>query len=68
MFTQEVNVDAMYRATTLLFGDQAAMMLAKVADVIDTAQQAAYAAGKHHGPGRILRPPVMRFDAGWQFR
>jgi hypothetical protein len=59
MFTQEVNVDAMYRATTLLFGDQAAMMLAKVADVIDRPE------GKPTSwacrtARRTLRPPVMR--------
>jgi hypothetical protein len=67
MFTQEVNVDAMYRATTLLFGDQAAMILAKVADTIDRAQQDAYAAGLAAGQENLEAACDASFDAGWQF-
>jgi hypothetical protein len=67
MFTQEVNVDAMYRATTLLFGDQAAMILAKLADTIDRAQQDAYAVGLAEGQENLEAACDASFDAGWQF-
>jgi hypothetical protein len=62
MFTQEVNVDAMYRATTLLFGDQAALILAKLADTIDRAQQDAYEAGKN---GLMDDATETSFDVGY---
>jgi hypothetical protein len=66
MFTQEVNVDAMYRATTLLFGDQAAMILAKLADTIDRAQQDAYAVGVLDGHDNREAACDAAFDAGWE--
>jgi hypothetical protein len=67
MFTQEVNVDAMYRATTLLFGDQAAMILAKLADTIDEAQKAAYELGLAAGQENLQTAADDAFDLGWQF-
>jgi flagellar biosynthesis/type III secretory pathway protein FliH len=65
MFTQEVNVDAMYRATTLLFGDQAALILAKLADTIDRAQQDAYEAGKNEGLMGLHDATETSFDVGY---
>jgi hypothetical protein len=65
MFTQEVNVDAMYRATTLLFGDQAALILAKLADTIDRAQQDAFAAGLAEGQENLHVAADAAFDAGY---
>jgi hypothetical protein len=66
MFTQEVNVDAMHRATALLFGDQAAMILAKLADTIDQAQQAAYELGVLKGQENLEAACDASFDNGWE--
>jgi hypothetical protein len=65
MFTQEVNVDAMFRATALMFGDQAAMILAKLADTIDQAQQAAYELGLQKGQENLEAACDASFDNGW---
>jgi hypothetical protein len=67
MFTQEVNVEAMYRATTLLFGDQASMILAKLADVIDKAMVDGYELGLQEGRAGLEAACDASFDAGWQF-
>jgi hypothetical protein len=66
MFTQEVNVDAMFRATALMFGDQAAMILAKLADTIDQAQQAAYELGVLKGQENLEAACDASFDSGWE--
>jgi hypothetical protein len=65
MFTQEVNVDAMFRATALMFGDQAAMILAKLADTIDQAQQAAYELGLQKGQENLEAACDASFDSGY---
>jgi hypothetical protein len=66
MFTQEVNVDAMFRATALMFGDQAAMILAKLADTIDQAQQAAYELGVLKGQENLEAACDASFDNGFE--
>lgn len=66
MFTQEVNVDAMYRATELMFGDQAAMILAKLADVIDKAMVDGYEQGLMQGQVNLEAACDASFDAGWE--
>jgi hypothetical protein len=57
----------MFRATALMFGDQAAMILAKLADTIDQAQQAAYELGLQKGQENLEAACDASFDSGWQF-
>lgn len=66
MFTQEVNVEAMYRATELMFGEQASLILAKLADVIDKAMVDGYAAGLADGQENLEAACDASFDAGWE--
>jgi hypothetical protein len=66
MFTQEVNVEAMYRATELMFGPQASIILAKLADVIDKAMVDGYEQGLLDGQEKFEAACDAAFDAGWQ--
>jgi flagellar biosynthesis/type III secretory pathway protein FliH len=66
MFTQEVNVEAMYRAIGLMFGDQAAMILAKLADVIDKAMVDGYEQGLMDGQEKFEAACDASFDNGFE--
>jgi hypothetical protein len=55
----------MFRATALMFGDQAAMILAKLADTIDQAQQAAYELGLQKGQENLEAACDASFDNGY---
>lgn len=65
MFTQEVNVEAMYRATELLFGPQASMIIAKLADVIDKAMVDGYEQGLTDGQENLEAACDASFDNGY---
>jgi flagellar biosynthesis/type III secretory pathway protein FliH len=66
MFTQEVNVEAMYRATELMFGEQASMILAKLADVIDKAMADGYEQGLVDGLENAEVATSASFDNGFE--
>jgi flagellar biosynthesis/type III secretory pathway protein FliH len=65
MFTQEVNVEAMYRATELMFGEQASMILAKLADVIDKAMVDGYEQGLLDSQENLEAATAASFDNGY---
>lgn len=66
MLTNEnVNVEAMYRAQVLLFGQDATMAIAKMADVIDQAMRDGYALGTLDAEANVEERLDAAFDEGF---
>jgi hypothetical protein len=66
MFTQEANVEAVYRASELMFGKDASMILAKLADVIDQAMKDGYEQGLMDGLENVEASMDDAFDNGFE--